>query len=87
MTVYPFNRPSYLRELNSVPTEISDTLVREWEEVKGKDDFLATTLERLVEVHDDKYEFNYLTAEERTRRVEFLLSREIDKLREEDQQL
>ena len=87
MTVYPFNRPSYLRELNSVPAEISDTLVREWEEVKGKDDFLATTLERLVEVHDDKYEFNYLTAEERTRRVEFFLSREIDKLREEDQQL
>ena len=83
MQVYPFNKPSYLKELNSVPTEISDTLVREWEEVKSTDDMLVTTLERLIEVHDDKYEFPYLSAEERNKRAEFLLSEEIDRLREE----
>ena len=84
MQVYLFNKPSYLNELNSTPTTISDTLVKEWESVKGKEDFLASTLERLIEVHDDKYEFNYLPAEERTRKAEFLLSEEIDKLRTED---
>lgn len=80
MQVYPFNKPSYLKELNSVPTEISDTLVRDWEEVKDNDDMLVTTLERLIEVHDDNYEFNYLSAEERTKRAEYLLSNEIDRL-------
>lgn len=83
MQVYPFNRPSYLKELNSSPTEISDTLVREWEEVKGNDNMLVTTLERLIEVYDDKYEFPYLSDEERTKKAEFLLSNEIDRLREE----
>ena len=56
MQVYPFNKTPYLKEFNSVPTEISDALVREWEDIKGKDDMLVTTLERLIEVHDDKYE-------------------------------
>ncbi len=82
MQVYPFNKTPYLKEFNSVPTEISDALVREWEDVKGKDDMLVTTLERLIEVHDDKYEFNYRSAEERTKKTEFLLSEEIDRLRE-----
>lgn len=86
MQVYLFNKPSYLKELNSTPTEISDALVREWEEIKVADDMLVTTLERLIEVHDDKYEFPYLPAEERTRRAEFLLSEEIDRLREQDRQ-
>ncbi len=80
MQVYPFNKPSYLKELNSSPTEISDTLVREWEEVKSADDTLVTALERLIEVHDDKYEFPYLSAEERTKKAEFLLSEEIDNI-------
>lgn len=83
MQVYPFNKTLQLTELNSVPTEISDILVKEWEDVKGNDDMLIDTLERLIEVYDDKYEFPYLSDEERTKKVEFLLSNEIDRLREE----
>lgn len=84
MQVYLFNKSVPVEESNKHPTEISDTLVREWEEVKGNDDMFVDTLERLIEVHDDKYEFPYLPAEDRTRRAEFLFSEEIDRLREED---
>ncbi len=85
MTVYPFNKvTAYLEEFNGFPTEISDALVREWEELKSADDTLIDTLERLIEVYADKYEFNNLPAEERTKKAEFLLSEEIDRLREED---
>ncbi len=84
MTIYPFNKRLSEEESNKYPTDISDTLVKEWEDVRGKNDLLNETIERLIAVKDDEYEFNNLPAEDRTSKVEYLLSEEIDRLILED---
>ncbi len=84
MTIYPFNKRLSEEESNKYPTDISDTLVKEWEDVRGKNALLIETIERLITVKDDEYEFNNLPAKDRTARVEYLLSEEIDRLLLED---
>ncbi len=77
MKFYLFNRELPLPEANSKPTEVADTLVREYEERAGER-LTVSTLEAAMEYDPGKEKFLALDAESRTYYAEEWVRDELD---------